>query len=133
MKIIYVAGPYRADTIRGMVENIRRAEAAALHLWKAGWAVICPHKNTELFDGHCADDVWLRGDLAILSRCDAVYMLNGWENSEGATEEHRLAQKLGLTVMYQMGEGDIENPFEDIAGYGMLGPYLRGKPKKEWA
>lgn len=26
MKIIYVAGPYRADTIRGMVENIRRAE-----------------------------------------------------------------------------------------------------------
>ena len=77
----------------------------SLHLWKAGWAVICPHKNTELFDGHCADDVWLRGDLAILSRCDAVYMLNGWENSEGATEEHRLAQKLGLTVMYQMGEG----------------------------
>jgi hypothetical protein len=32
MKIIYVAGPYRAKTVRGMVENIRRAEAAALHL-----------------------------------------------------------------------------------------------------
>jgi hypothetical protein len=105
MKIIYVAGPYRADTIRGMVENIRRAEVAALHLWKSGWAVICPHKNTELFDGHCADDVWLRGDLEILARCDAVYMVKGWENSEGAKAEHDLARSLGLTTIYQVSEG----------------------------
>ena len=27
--------------------------------------------------------------------------------------------------------GDIENPFEDIAGYGMLGSYLWGKPKDD--
>src|SRR4051812_24706808 len=46
MKLIYIAGPYRAATEWQVVQNIRRAEALALAVWQSGAACICPHKNT---------------------------------------------------------------------------------------
>lgn len=33
-KLAYIAGPYRADTIHGIVQNIRKAEAVAIKYWK---------------------------------------------------------------------------------------------------
>ena len=59
MKVAYVAGPYRAPTPYQTLRNIREAEYIALKLWKMGYAVICPHKNTSLFDGECDDSTWL--------------------------------------------------------------------------
>jgi len=66
MKVAYISGPYRAATVHGVVENIRRAERVALKYWQLGYAVICPHTNTALFDGAAPDDVWLAGDLELL-------------------------------------------------------------------
>ena len=99
MKVIYIAGKYRAKTERELVENIRRAEVAAIKLWQADWAVICPHMNTAHFGGLCDDKVFLDGDLEILSRCDAIYMLDGWCKSAGATAELCKARELGLEVL----------------------------------
>lgn len=99
MKVIFVSGPYRAATEREVVNNIRRAEAAALRLWREGWAVICPHLNTAHFGGYCEDSTWLAGDLEILRRCDAIYMLPGWENSEGASAEFTVAKHAGLEIL----------------------------------
>lgn len=45
-KVIFVSGAYRSETEWGVEENIRKAEEAALRLWKLGWIVICPHKNS---------------------------------------------------------------------------------------
>lgn len=101
MRLIYVAGAYRAPTIHGVVRNIERASAAALALWQQGWAVICPHKNTALFDGAAPDEVWLAGDLEMLRRCDAVFMLRGWRDSRGATAEHEEAVARGLEILYE--------------------------------
>ena len=81
MKVAYVCGPYRADTICGVVENIRAAEAVALELWRMGFAVICPHKNSALFDGAAPDSVWLKGDLEILIRGDLLVTCTGWWES----------------------------------------------------
>lgn len=79
MKVIYVAGKYKANIEWGLVENIRHAERIALELWRQGWAVICPHKNTAHFGGslrgYNTEREWLDGDLEILRRCDAIYML----------------------------------------------------------
>lgn len=36
-----------------------------------------------------------------LEKCDAVYMLKGWQDSEGATKEHELAKKLKKEIIYQ--------------------------------
>lgn len=101
MKLIYVAGPYRAETPAGRTENILHAASAAMKLWRDGWAVICPHMNTAHFDGCVSDETFLAGDLAILERCDAIYMLRDWDKSLGARTELAVAQEQGIEVYYE--------------------------------
>ena len=98
MKVVFIAGPYRASTPRGIVENIRRAEAVAIEVWKLGAVALCPHLNTRLMDGVLPDEVWLNGDLELLSRCDAVMLVPGWQASSGTLNEVGQAQKLGIPV-----------------------------------
>jgi hypothetical protein len=100
MQVVFISGPYRAATIRGIQENIRRAEEWMIKFILAGWAVICPHKNTALFDGLAPDETWLKMDRELLSRCDAVFMMPGWEKSEGAKAERQEARRLGLRIIY---------------------------------
>lgn len=104
MKLIYVAGPYRGKTEWDVVQNIYAAEAVALSLWAAGWAVICPHKNTAHFGGFLPDEVWLQGDLEILHRCDAVYAMANCERSEGARREVIEAMRIGIPVFHDLEE-----------------------------
>lgn len=72
----------------------------ALEYWRKGYAVICPHKNTALFDGAegTTDDTWLEGDLEILGRCDVVVALPGWKGSMGARAEVVEARRQGIPV-----------------------------------
>ena len=100
MKVAFISGPYRGRTINEIAENIQAAEKIAKKYWQMGYAVICPHKNTAFFDGLTDDDIWLRGDLEILSRCDTCIMIDGWKDSEGAKRELKMAQKYGLEVIY---------------------------------
>lgn len=109
MKVIYIAGPFRALNADGSMnhweqeQNIRRAEALALRVWQAGGAALCPHLNTRNFQGAASDHVWLDGDLAMLAKCDAVLMTPDWERSVGARSEHALATERGMPVFYQLG------------------------------
>ena len=100
MKVAYIAGPYRAPTEWGVTQNILKAQAAALKYWRKGFAVFCPHKNTAYFGGAVDDSVWLAGGLEILSRCDTIILIDGWESSEGAKTEKDLAWELGLEVIF---------------------------------
>lgn len=101
MKVIYVAGAYRANSWNGVWDNIMHARTIARQLWVDGWAVICPHANSIFMDGEDTDGVFLTGDLEILRRCDAIYMLDNWKQSEGARGEYKLAEELGLEVYYE--------------------------------
>lgn len=42
--------------------------------------------------------------LSKLKYCDAIYMLQGWEDSKGAVLEHTYAQTIGMEIMYDEGE-----------------------------
>ncbi|MCG8435902.1 MAG: hypothetical protein MJA83_17910 [Gammaproteobacteria bacterium] len=42
MKIVYIAGPFRAKTPWRVEQNIRKAESWALHVWKMGAVAVCP-------------------------------------------------------------------------------------------
>ena len=97
-KVIYTAGPFRAKTSWEVEQNIRRAELAALMLWKLGFAVICPHANTRFFSGEIRDEDFLAGDLNIVARCDGVLLLSGWRMSEGSRAERDLAKERGIPV-----------------------------------
>jgi len=102
VKVVYVAGAFRAKTQWGIMQNVRRAEEASLRLWKLGYAVICPHTMTQHFQNECPDEVWLDGCLELLKRCDAIYMVNGWSFSEGSLAELNFAKELGLEIMFDI-------------------------------
>jgi len=103
MKVIYIAGRYRDKRGEYYVRcNIREAERAALFVWMSGGAALCPHKNTAGLGGAygIADNVWLEGDMELLKRCDAVWMLPGWESSEGAEREFSFAFNNNIPRLY---------------------------------
>ena len=103
MKVIYVAGAYRGGSYNSTFQNIMRAREIAQGLWYKGWAVICPHTNSLFMDNKDggSPEIFLPGDLEILRRCDAIYMLKGWEQSEGAMAELKLAKETGLEIYYE--------------------------------
>ena len=103
MRVIYVAGRYHSSCEWELEGFIRQAEDASLRLWRDGWSVICPHKNTAHFGGALGipDSTWLEGDIEILKRCDAIYMLSNWKESSGAKEELKIAEQLGLEIYYE--------------------------------
>ena len=100
-KIIYVAGKFRGKTAYEIHCNVVKAEAVALELWRDGWVVFCPHLNTQNFQGELPDEVWLNGCIEILMRCDAIYMMEGYEQSVGALAELEIAEELDLEVIYE--------------------------------
>jgi len=106
MKVIYVAGPFRGENSWVMEQNIRRAEELSLRVWRMGAAVICPHANTRFFQGAAPDDIWLKGDLEILRRCDAIVMTRHWSFSTGATKELEFATQHILPAFF---EGDFDS------------------------
>jgi hypothetical protein len=99
MKVAFICGPYRADTIHGIVQNIRKAEYYAKKYWQKGYCVICPHKNTALFDGVCQNAVWLNGAKELLSRADILVLIPGWQNSSGSMDEWKLAKELEKEIL----------------------------------
>ena len=47
------------------------------------------------------DDKFIDGDLEILSRCDAVYFLSNYKESEGAMKEYALAVEQGKELFFE--------------------------------
>ena len=104
MKVIYVSGKLRASSRWQVYQNIARAAAASLEIWKLGHMAFCPHLNDFPFEGELPDDVWLAGDMEMIARSDALLMLEGWGESEGATLEHQEAKRLGIKIYYSLKE-----------------------------
>lgn len=103
MQLVYVAGAYRAKTKIGEIINILKARKVAKELWKVGYAAICPHSNTALYKG-LPDSVWLDGDIEMLTRCDLMVLVPGWENSQGTLNEIDVAKVKGIPI-YIMERG----------------------------
>lgn len=101
MKVAFICGPYRADTIHGMVQNIRIAEAYAKKYWEKDYCVICPHKNTALLDGTLPDEAWLAGARELLKRSDVMVALPKWEESSGSRDEMELARRSGKEIILE--------------------------------
>ena len=114
MKLVYVAGPFRAPLLWEIEQNIRRAEYLALQVWRLGAACICPHTNTRFYTGAAPDHVWLDGDLEILRRCDALICTYDWEKSSGASAEVGFAVKHGIPVFRAIDE--LQNWLTETAG-----------------
>jgi hypothetical protein len=112
-KRVYIAAPYRAKTEWELVKNIRRAEAAAINVWQSGWYAFAPHLNTAHFGGLCPDETWLAGDLEFLAVCDIIFMVQGWENSKGATAELQFAKEHNIPAVFDDGISSFKKLYEE--------------------
>jgi len=104
-KRIYLSGPMTGH----QDHNFPAFHAAADRFRKAGWDVANPAEN---FGGRTdlPREVYLRADVAMLARCDAVALLPGWERSRGATLEAVLAAELGLRFFDACSALPMEEP-----------------------
>jgi hypothetical protein len=96
--LLYVSGKYTAGVIK---ENIEAAEAVSVQLMRNGFDVICPHKNTSGYEKYedIPYDQYIAMDLNILERCDAIYMMSNWQESNGAKIELKHALDKGIPVV----------------------------------
>ncbi len=112
MEVVYIAGPFRGPNTWEIEQNIRRAEALALEVWRAGAVAICPHTNTRFFQGAAPDDVWLKGYLEVVGRCDAVLLTSDYLDSEGAISERNKGLLKGKWIFNAIGaENSLPSEF----------------------
>ncbi len=129
MATVYIAGPMRGIKYF----NFPAFDAAEIELTKQGFDVISPAKLDRAagFDPETLgnDYDWLdlqkigfelsdavKRDADALTKSDAIYLLDGWQRSKGATAEKAIAEWLGLTVMYQTVEGVLQEAIRITSG-----------------
>lgn len=95
MKKIYISGK-----ITNNANYEVEFEAAELALKIAGFQPVNP-AEVHLPDGATWAD-YMRHDVKLLCDCDAIYMIYGWRESQGAQIEHKLARDLKLEIIYEI-------------------------------
>ena len=112
IRLIYVAGRYRAPTFEGIAQNISAAREVGVSMARLGWYPVIPHCNTahmELNTPEHGDEFWLAGTLELMTRCDAVVLIPGWGSSEGTKGEIAKAEALGLPVYKSLDAVPLPN------------------------
>jgi hypothetical protein len=107
---VYLGGPMRGKP----QYNFPAFMEAEEYINSLGYNVVNPADHdlgvgVEPLEG--VDDK-LRGELLlwdftqIVRHCQAIYLLRGWQQSEGATLEYLLAKTLGMPI-YQQGQDEL--------------------------
>jgi hypothetical protein len=103
--VVYIGGPMRYHDRY----NFPAFFAAAARLRTKGWRVLSPAEH----DKQCGFDetknsldgfdlkAAFRWDVEAILRSDAIYLLTGWQNSEGANLERQIAEAIGIEVLYE--------------------------------
>lgn len=90
---VYVAGP-----MTGLPDFNRDAfRKQHVSLMNEGHIVLCPAILPNGLSQHEYMDIC----FAMVRAADAIFMLRGWEKSDGAVAEHALAKKLGLSIILE--------------------------------
>lgn len=97
---VYISG---AITGRPTKVYLRQFADAESKLFDEGYEVINPAEVCFPLPDTLTHDDYMDICKLLLSKCDAIYMLEGWQDSSGAKEEFEIANRLGLYVM-----GDAE-------------------------
>lgn len=107
MKRIYIAGPYSADNVISVLENIRKGIRASSEVLLAGFAPFCPWLDfmysLVLREGEqISVETYYAYSLKWLEVSDAVFVLPGWESSRGTRREIGAALALDIPVFYDL-------------------------------
>lgn len=94
---IFISGPITKVLRTNYKQRFKQAEEL---LTKKGFIVVNPSFQNV---GFTYEDYIIMG-INMLARCNAIYMLKGWETSEGARLEYRYAKITGKTIYFEIAE-----------------------------
>lgn len=111
---IYISGP-----ITGLDYEKAKAtfDAAERRITKNGFIAVNP---MNLLPNGLPYKSYMMTDIIALIQCDAIFMLEGYENSEGAKLELHIAESLDMHVIY-------ESELKDLTFVTMKGKIRKGK------
>lgn len=107
---IFVSGAYGPHDlpVEQRLANTMLAIDAARELIKLGHFPFCPHLSHFVHEGWgwegSTPNLWYSIDLEWLRCCQAILMLEGWEDSTGAKMEWVTAGVLGIPIYYDLAE-----------------------------
>lgn len=106
MKRVYIAGPYSANNVLGVLKNIGRGEKMAAKLFSLGFAPFCPWHDKSFVIDRPDDDFtveqFYKYSLAWLEVSDAVLVLPDYQESKGTLAEIERAQELRIPIYYSL-------------------------------
>jgi len=97
--LIYIAGALRAD-VPTYISNCSKMIKTAEKVRRQGYAVYIP--CLDLIQGLVMSDLsfsdYFDNSAEVLTRCDAVFLCEGWESSKGTQHEIEIAGSLNIPV-----------------------------------
>jgi len=130
--LIYVCGPFRAETGEEIDQNIQNAVDTAVELAGMGFQPICPHLLGMRWPKHMTrmnDQFWLDLTMEVMRRCDVIFCLSRWGDSVGCAAEIREANRLKIPWLQEFSEalGFLAGWEEAQKGgaYGRFGSNMR--------
>ena len=94
LKKVYISGP-----ITGTKDYLERFERIETSLSRQGMEVINPAKVNVNLPKSTTWEEYMRMSLCMLGMCDGIYMMEGWQQSRGASLEYAYARGMGITVL----------------------------------
>ena len=97
---VYISGPMQGHD--DYIEQFRKREDM---LRVKGHDAVNPAKLSDIIKSDMKTEDWLSIDLSLIRVCDAIYMMEGWQDSKGANREYGFALGLGLKIIYEDSVG----------------------------
>lgn len=93
---IYISGK-----ITGTTDYIERFAAAEKKLRAAGFVTINPARVNGELPKETTYDEYMAMSLTMLDMCPAIYMMDGWEDSTGASIEFERAYETKKMILFE--------------------------------
>lgn len=92
---IYISGQITGLEPKAAKAKFDKAEKILI---EKGYNPVNPMKLNIPIEGKAWIDYML-DDLKLLFDCDAIYLLDNWQESNGARIEYLIAQEMGMTIL----------------------------------
>lgn len=95
---IYISGP-----ITGTEDYMERFAAAEDALTEEGHIVVNPARVNAELPVETTHKDYMKTSIAMLDTCKAIFMLKGWQESKGCSQEFEYAYEHGITIVFEGG------------------------------
>lgn len=99
---VYISGKISGLSEKEYKNNFNSAE---LYLTGLGYDAVNPVSEVTIPNGTWED--YMRRDIKLLCDCDYIYLLEGWEASDGASLEYVIAKNLGIKILTLDDNGKV--------------------------